>query len=110
MCYNKVSTVRVLLACRTIRLGNTNRDSGRTGLYCACGNNHVECVELFLAHPACTKQIVTMMDKNKKTAEMMAKNMAHHDCVRIIREFIDKTDDVEMMDGLHIGNVDGVNV
>jgi ankyrin repeat protein len=54
------STVRLLLEYSNIRLESTDRNNGWTALHCACDRNNVEGVKLYLAHPACTKEIVRL--------------------------------------------------
>jgi hypothetical protein len=106
-------TVAVLLACSDIRIDITNSCNGMTGLHTACNRNSVECVRLFLAHPACNKHIVTLVDKKGKTAEMRASTRGNHDCVRMIKEFLDKEKNKEnteqdvprMMERLRLGDV-----
>ena len=88
---NQVSTVKVLLACSNIRLDSTDYRSGWTGLHYACFLNTVESIDLFLAHPGCTKQIVRMKDRNGYTAQMLANKMGSF---RRIKEFLEKTDNV----------------
>ena len=79
-------------------LDTTHSFSEMTGLHAASYNNSVECLRLFLAHPACTTHIVTMLDKDGETAEMIASNRGNQDCVRIIKEFLDKPKIKEFID------------
>ena len=95
MCYNNKEIVAELLSCRDILLDITESSDGMTGLHAACDSNQVESARLFLAHPACTKHIVTMLDKEGSTAEMIANTYGHQDCVRMIKEFIDKEETKE---------------
>ena len=88
----------LLLDCSTIRLDNTNSVDWQTGLHNACYCNNVDCVRLFLEHPACTKQIVTMVDREGLTAEMLANEMDKHDCVRMVRELLGKPDSAGVTD------------
>ena len=74
---NMVSTVRLLLACQTIKLDSTEKDTEWTGLHYACMYNNVDSVRLYLAHPACTKQIVTILDWKGETADMLASSRGH---------------------------------
>ena len=82
MSSNHAVTVQLLLSCSTIRLDST--DSVWTGLqYCFYKNS----VRIFLAHPACTRQMVTMQDKVGKTAEMLADMLGYQECARLVREY-----------------------
>ena len=47
--------------------------------------------------PAPSK-IVTMVDREGLTAEMLANEMDRHDCVRMVREFLDKPDSAGVTD------------
>jgi hypothetical protein len=97
MATNNTEAVSVLLACSGIRLDVADIISGMTSLHIACHHNYAECVRLLLTHPACTKQIVTMVDKEGETAEMTASTSGSHGCVIMIKEFLDKPDPVMMM-------------
>jgi len=91
MAHNNTAIVRELLSSSAIRLDITTSSDGWTGLHIACIQNHAECVRLFLDHPACTSQIVTIKDKDGRTAEMIASSKGHQDCVRMIKEFMDRS-------------------
>ena len=58
---------------------------------------------LFLAQPACTRDIVTKVSSDGKTAEMMARHRFNHDCARLVREYLEtenkpeEVDDVQRM-------------
>jgi len=103
MWHNHTDCVAALLGTRNIMLDSTYSYSEWTGLHIACYHNSVESVRLFLAHPACTKQVVTMLDKEGKTAEMIASSKGYQDCVRIIKEFLDK--EKSLIERLTKGNV-----
>ena len=62
-----------------------------TALHAACQFNptwlklnQVECVELFLTHTSCTKEIVRMEDDAGLTAEMWAIKEDNQLCARLI--------------------------
>ena len=77
---------RILLGCSNIKIDIKN--DGRTALHEACYHNEAESVKLFLAHPACNKDIVTFEDIFGNKAEMIAGMLGYHECARLIREFI----------------------
>jgi len=87
MWYNYTDIVRMLLAHPNIDLGRTG--SSWTGLHLSCCKNHTECVRLFLAHRKCTPDIVNIKDDKGKTAEMIATEEGHHNCAKIVREYLD---------------------
>ena len=62
---NNTDIVRLLLAHSDIQIDTTDR-IGRTAIYLACLHGSVESVRLFLAHSACTKDIVTMVNSLRK--------------------------------------------
>ena len=65
--------VRILLGSNNIKIDTKNRSgTSSTALHLACYYNHVECVELFLAHNTCTKAIAMMEDSSGETAQMWA--------------------------------------
>ena len=65
--------VRILLCSNNIKIDIKNRSgTSSTALHLACYYNHVECVELFLAHNTCTKAIAMMEDSEGETAQMWA--------------------------------------
>ena len=91
--------VETLLGCENIEINKRNVD-GWTALHYACFKNQMDCVELFLAHPDCTKDIVRMKvwgnitGKDKFcmigcTAYMMAKKMDSYGCALLISIFYD---------------------
>jgi len=86
--------VRILLGCNEIKIDSKNR-IGHTALYLACHTNKVECVQLFLAHNTCTKNIVRMVSEGNRgmTAEMVANKKGSHECARLIREYLENDDD-----------------
>ena len=94
MSYNRVEIVKLLLTCASIKLDCTQFYTGRTGLHFACANNYVECTALFLSHPNTTKEIVTSKDKWGSTAEMKATSLGYHHCAKLVREYLDSTDEV----------------
>merc|ERR1719369_2185390 len=57
--------VKTLLGCNNIRL-DIKDSYGWTALHCAANNDKVESVELFLAHPACNKEIVKMENNDNE--------------------------------------------
>jgi len=65
---NSVRSVRMLLASPNIRLESRDSNHGKTGLHYACEKDNVECVRMFLAHPACTREVVTIRDYRGKQA------------------------------------------
>jgi len=90
MCHNNIEIMKILLACRDIQLGMPDSDLGWTGLHVACRMNNLDSVKLFLAHPACTKEVVNMESSDRVTAEMVAKNWGNHACAKALREYLDK--------------------
>merc|ERR1712130_815430 len=63
---------------------------GYTALHIGCENNSVECVELFLRHPKCNRDIVTSRNSDGKTAEMIATQKGYHECARLVREYLNR--------------------
>ena len=47
----------------------------------------MDSVRIFLAHPACTRQLVTIQDEGGKTAEMLADMLGYQECARLVREY-----------------------
>ena len=90
---NHVDIVRLLLSSRQIKLDITGCYTGCFGLHEACANNSVESVRLFLAHPACTRETVMMVDREGNTAEMDATANGNFACAKLIREYLDKAGD-----------------
>merc|ERR1712086_1186380 len=87
---NHTDIVRLLLAHSDIQIDITY-GLGYTALHAACDYNSVESVRLFLAHPACTKDIVNMVGMDG-TAERMAENKGYTECARLVREYLEKVD------------------
>merc|ERR1719351_404599 len=85
--------VRILLGCNNIKI-DTNNSDGWTALHYACEYNRVECVQLFLAHNICTKDIVRI-ESHGVTAEMMANHMGNYECARLVREYLENNDDTD---------------
>jgi len=83
MCYNSKDCVAALLSCSNIRLDTKHSGKGQTGLHAACVTNSAECLKLFLAHPACTKHIVTMLDRDGQTGLHAACVMNSVECARL---------------------------
>ena len=96
-----VDIVRLLLACREIKLDTTGSYTGCAGLHEAAANNSVESLKLFLAHPACTRETVSMVDREGMTAEMLATANGHYACARLLREYLDMADDGPAQLDLH---------
>jgi len=94
MLLGRTEVVRMLLGCNEIRIDSKN-GIGHTALYLACCTNKVECVQLFLAHNTCTKNIVRMVSEGNggMTAEMVANKKGSHECARLIREYLENDDD-----------------
>jgi len=78
--------VRLLLASRYIRLDTTVFSA--TGLHAACQNNNLDCVKLFLNHPGCTRDIVRLEDRDGNTAERLASQQGHLECVEIVHDYL----------------------
>merc|ERR1711892_797891 len=97
MSRKNIKIVRIMLAQSEIQLDRTNY-YGITGLHEACLFNCVENVRLFLAHPTCTKDIVTMADKYGETAEMVAHKSGNQKCARLVREYLLKMDFIEQLE------------
>jgi len=77
--------VSKLLSRGDTRLDNTDY----TVLHLACSVNKEEYVQMILAHPNCTKDIVNMKDLDYDvTAETIAESRGHHGCVEMIREYL----------------------
>ena len=75
--------------------------AGMTALHAACQFNptwlklnQVECVELFLTHTSCTKEIVRMEDDAGLTAEMWAIKEDNQLCARLVRKYLENDDDI----------------
>ena len=66
---------------------------GCTALHTACEYNEVECVQLFLTHNTCTKDIVRLKNKIGETAEMIADRKGYHECARLVREYLENNED-----------------
>ena len=79
MLCNNIEIVRLLLASPDILLDTTVFSA--TGLHAACQNNNLECVELFLNHPGCTRDIVRLEDKDGNTPFSQAIKEGKHDVV-----------------------------
>merc|ERR1711936_548175 len=89
--------VRTLLGCSNIRI-DIKDSYGWTALHCAANNDKVESVKLFLAHPACNKEIVKIENNDGMTAEMMAEEEGNQECARLIREYLENNDNEENID------------
>jgi len=103
MRYNRIEKVRILLAQGDIQLNkHSEKDfNGFSALHWACysfNDSSVESVRLFLAHPACTKDIVKMMNMRGETAEVVANCKDSLECARLIREYMEKVDKSEEAD------------
>ena len=81
--------VRILLGSNNIKIDTKDSITGNTALHFACNNNRVECVELFLTHNTCTKDIVRMKSDGGYTAEMMARISGKLECARLIDDALD---------------------
>merc|ERR1712098_251156 len=88
MSRNNQDIVRMLLDHPNIELSRTS-SLKKTALHMSCQNNNTGCVRLFLAHNNCTPKIVNKKDCEGKTAEMLASERGHHECARIVREYLD---------------------
>ena len=91
MLHGNTDIVRTLLECSNIKI-DIKDSYGWTALHCAANNNKVESVELFLAHPACNKDIVKMKNNDGMTAEMMAEEEGNQECARLVREYLENND------------------
>ena len=89
MCSMNTTIVRILLACDRTMLDATT-SWGSTGLHAACCFNHVESVKLFLDHPRCTENIVTLRTSNGDTAAMLAESNSNQECVKLVRDYLSK--------------------
>jgi len=87
--------VRILLDCNNIKIDVRDK-FGSTALHYACINNQVENVKLFLEHASCNKEIVMIVDSRGYTAEMMAEKRGNKESARIIREYLENSDDREI--------------
>ena len=87
MSNNSIEVVELLLAREEIDIAVTDSDNS-TPLHYGCYKNSVDCVRLYLAHRDCTKDIVTMVDCDSKTAEMVATEYDNQECARIVREYL----------------------
>jgi len=90
--------VKLLLAHSDVQIDIADSITGATALYAACRYNSVESVRLFLAHPACTRDIVTMVNSLGKTAEMEGKSIGSPDSARLVREYLQTEDKPEEVD------------
>ena len=61
---------------------------GRTALHAACFMNAAESIKLLLQHPQCTPEFVNWKDKKGTTAEMVAKEEEHTDCLELLQKFL----------------------
>ena len=86
MLCNNLEIVRLLLTSQDIIL-NTTVDYA-TGLHAACKNNNLGCVQLFLNHPGCTRDIVKLKDKNGNTADILARLQGHPECAGIVHDYV----------------------
>merc|ERR1719450_778219 len=86
-----MEVVKILLGCDNIKLDIKDK-FGRTALHAACQFNQVECVELFLTHTSCTKDIVRMEDNAGLTAEMWAIKEDNQLCARLVRKYLENDD------------------
>ena len=86
---------RILLSCNNIKIDIKN-NIGWTALHYACTNNRIESVKLFLEHPTCNKDIVRIEDNYGKTAELLADRKGNKECVKLIREYLENSDDREI--------------
>jgi len=88
---DNTEVVRILLGCSNIKIDIKNRN-GNTALHYACLHHQVESVKLFLDHPDCNKEIVKMENDEGMTAEMMVDEEVNQECVRLVREYLEKND------------------
>ena len=86
MSNDNTEVVRILLSCNNIKI-DIQDIIGYTALHYACLKNSIESVKMFLAHPACNKNIVEIKNMYGDTAEMLAEGEDHQECARLIREF-----------------------
>merc|ERR1712129_33935 len=98
MSNNKTDIVRLLLAHSDIKIDTTDSITGDTALHLACNFKSVESVRLFLAHPSCTRDIVTMVNRYGVTAEMRAKTMGYHYSAYLVMEYLETKDKPEEVD------------
>merc|ERR1712013_737290 len=92
--------VTLLLSHPDIDLGKTTTDDKYNGLHAGCQNNSVECVKLFLRHPKCNSDIVTSRDVDGNSAEIIANEEGNHECVRLVREFLDRDQQLPTQEGM----------
>ena len=59
MGHDNTEVSRILLSCNNIKI-DTKDKIGSTALHSACLNNHIESVKLFLEHPTCNKESVSV--------------------------------------------------
>ena len=88
MRYNSIEVVELLLAREEIDIAVTSRMSNMTPLHMGCIYNRIHCVRLYLAHTQCTMDIVTMVNRGRRTAEMVATENGYQECARIVREYL----------------------
>jgi len=82
---NKIDTVRKMID-DGVDVNGVN-SYGWTGLMKAMSNNHPAVVTLLLSHPDIDPG---MTDRHDKTAEKMATNKGHHECARLVREYLNR--------------------
>ena len=97
---NRTDIVTLLLSHPDIDLGKTTTDDRYNGLHAGCQNNSVECVKLFLRHPKCKSDIVTSRDVDGNSAEIIANEEGNHECVRLVREFLDRDQQLPTQEGM----------
>ena len=83
---NSVRTVRLLLASSNIRLDNRDSNHGKTGLHYACEKDNTECVRMFLAHPACTREVVTIRDYRGHQAKTL--HAEYKESTGLVKEYL----------------------
>ena len=86
MSRNDLPIVTYLLASDIIIIDKHNSYGSNTPLHDGCRNNSYESVQLFLAHPSCTGDIINKRDIDGYTAVMLAARKGHLQCVRLLTE------------------------
>merc|ERR1712179_364451 len=92
MMWGNTEVSRILLSCDNIKIDIKDK-CGRTALYHACYDNHIESVKLFLEHPTCNKDIVMIENMKGRTAKMIADMKGYEECAELIREYLANNDD-----------------
>jgi len=99
MMMGSMEVVEILLARDDLILDTTD-NSGKTALHYACIYNRVESLKLFLEHPGCRRDLVVLKTISGNTAEVLADKKGNNDCARLIREFVQDTEEIKSIDDL----------